>query len=161
MTLSRLRIPSITHVLEAEGLIPPKEKEKVSPSSPSSTAVQSDASSGSAGSAQQPSAAQSHLMKTVDYRDFGYEADDEEDDGEENVPVPTGLAAQVTVDAAKEVNEAPLDVNNDIENIQQDHALSLWVKNNFPRAVQAVRRLFPVKVAEIVLRKVARKVAAL
>ncbi|KAF8911541.1 hypothetical protein CPB84DRAFT_1762160 [Gymnopilus junonius] len=144
MSLARLSLPSISHVLERQG-IAPKE-------APVQRASLHDAHMGSAPAPSSSLAPQLNPMQTIDHRDRGPEMEEEHIfavDRLANEAPPANAEPKPTVNDRRDQNEAALETKH-------GQALGSWVKNNFPRLVNVVRKLFPVKVAEVLLRRVGR-----
>jgi len=145
MTLARLALPSISRVLEADPSIPRKR------SAPAMMSNQPDAPTGQAASTVPSSVPQPHLMKTIDFRDNSLEAEEEE-----LFSFVVGFPNETALDEAETqtiFQERAMPNSALLQGRKIGQAFSTWVKNNFPRLVTAVHKLFPVKVAEIFLLK--------
>jgi len=156
MSLSRLSLPSISRVLEGEAEADTKNvTAQVQEDTNSSTASTSTSASLLPALVPQP-----HLMKTMDLRDH-----DLENEEVELFSFVLGFPdeAEADKDDAQTIFEERRfgEVHVELAELQEEQpdAPIRWLKINFAQWVMTIRRLFPVRFAEIFLRKAGQELA--
>ncbi|PPQ77249.1 hypothetical protein CVT26_005988 [Gymnopilus dilepis] len=150
MSLARLSLPSFSTVLEADPSIPRKK------SAPALKTNQSDVSLGSSDSSSPIQTSQASFMKTIDFRDNDLESEEVE-----LFSLIVGFPAEAghaQAEAEAALHQGAPEATQ-LQHGQTGQALTLWIKANYPRLADVVRRLFPVKMAESLLRKVGQKIS--